>query len=43
MNIRYWKPWRRLLVKLCVAIGSVADKIADYLYPDDCVISFGGE
>ena len=44
MSIRYWKPWRKFLLWLCRNVSaSFGDKIADYLYPDDCMISFGGE
>ena len=39
--MRYWKPWRRLLIKLSRHLPTcLEDRILDYLYPDDCVINF---
>ena len=41
MNIRYWKPWRKFLIKLCNYVSdSLGDKICDYLYPDNIEIYF---
>lgn len=39
--MRYWRPYRLLLLHLADHIPSWAgDKILDYLYPDDCLITF---
>lgn len=36
--MRYCKPWRKLLLKL--SDYCFEDAILDYLYPDDCTITF---
>jgi hypothetical protein len=43
--MRYWKPWRRLLIALSTIAERAGwtwldNKILDYLFPDDAVYEF---
>lgn len=43
--MRYWRPWRLILIHLSNALERLRwewanDKVLRYLYPDDVAISF---
>ena len=39
--MRYWRPWRMFLIWLNDHVSEKHNGIIlDYLYPDDCVITF---
>ena len=42
---RYWQPLRWVLVRIAGRLprnGKMREALIEYLYPGDCVISFGG-
>jgi hypothetical protein len=39
--LRYWKPWRKFIIMLSDHVPErIEEKLLDYLYPDDAVITF---
>lgn len=36
--MRYWKPWRMLLIETASILEWATDRIGDYLYPDEALI-----
>ncbi len=42
--MRYWPPFRRLLLKLSDWLPeSLQERLLEYLYPDDAIITFKGD
>jgi len=41
--MRYWRPWRRFLIWVSFRVPECLDeRIVEYLYPDNAMISFKG-